>query len=337
MILVNAIFVQISVQKSYISKINKVSHIDEEKIMAKLIKKMTGNFTLVSNEIFSDPRLSYRDVGIYCNMLSFPGDWDFTIVNLAKIHSDKKDAVSSSVSRLMEIGYVSRSKSQIRNKSGRFALYEYTIYQCPTDNPAFIPWSEKEEKKLKKKDTKIYKKNRKKSKKPLNKGVSPKTDLPASVKPTSDKPTSGNPQSINTISTKTFSTNTEEEDNIPHACVKVDLKAAKHKVIGYYIRHALDKSYPGAKDDINAATASMLKAMEHISDDAVIDNINNASSEDMEELLSQIYNLIFSKVFEGKPVVRVFNKEKYIETMISNWFSYSQGKNMWERIVMFNE
>ena len=36
--------------------------------MAKLKKVWANKFTQVSNEVFDDPRLSYKDIGVYCNM-----------------------------------------------------------------------------------------------------------------------------------------------------------------------------------------------------------------------------------------------------------------------------
>ena len=51
--------------------------------MAKLKKVWSGKFIMISNEIFGDWRLSYKEVGLYCNMMKFPDDWDFSIRNLA--------------------------------------------------------------------------------------------------------------------------------------------------------------------------------------------------------------------------------------------------------------
>ena len=59
--------------------------------MAKLKKVWSGKFTMISNEIFDDWRLSYKEIGLYCNMMKFPDDWDFSIRNLAARHREKRD------------------------------------------------------------------------------------------------------------------------------------------------------------------------------------------------------------------------------------------------------
>jgi hypothetical protein len=63
--------------------------------MAKLKKVWSGKFTMISNEIFEDWRLSYKEIGLYCNMMKFPDDWDFSIRNLAARHREKRDAVKT--------------------------------------------------------------------------------------------------------------------------------------------------------------------------------------------------------------------------------------------------
>ena len=99
--------------------------------MAKLKKVWSGKFTMISNEIFEDWRLSYKEIGLYCNMMKFPDDWDFSIRNLADRHKEKRDAVKTGIDHLLEIGYISREERQNRREKGRFGSFDYVIYEDP--------------------------------------------------------------------------------------------------------------------------------------------------------------------------------------------------------------
>ena len=109
--------------------------------MAKVKKVRSGQFTMIGNLIFDDYRLSYKEIGIYCNMMKFPDDWDFSIRYLADCHTDKRDSVRSGIEKLIELGYISRKEKQSRGEKGLFGKYDYLIYEDPRDNPLYIPCS----------------------------------------------------------------------------------------------------------------------------------------------------------------------------------------------------
>ena len=116
--------------------------------MAKLKKVWSGKFTIISNEIFEDWRLSYKEIGLYCNMMKFPDDWDFSIRNLAARHREKRDAVKTGLDKLLEYGYISREEQQARKDKGRFGSYYYVIYEDPHDNKNFIPCPPRDDEEL---------------------------------------------------------------------------------------------------------------------------------------------------------------------------------------------
>ena len=99
--------------------------------MAKLKKVWSGKFTMISNEIFEDWRLSYKEIGLYCNMMKFPDDWDFSIRNLADRHREKRDAVKTGIDHLLQYGYISREERQSHREKGRFGSFDYIIYEDP--------------------------------------------------------------------------------------------------------------------------------------------------------------------------------------------------------------
>ena len=101
--------------------------------MSKLKKVRSGKFTQISNIVFEDSRLSYKEIGRYCNMMKFPDDWEFSVRYLAECHQDKKAAVKTGIDKLLEYGYISRDGSQNRDEKGYFGTYDYVIYEDPFD------------------------------------------------------------------------------------------------------------------------------------------------------------------------------------------------------------
>ena len=105
--------------------------------MAKLIKAYKDNFTIVDNDIFKDQRLSYKELGLLCQMLSLPNNWNCTVAGLAAIHKDGIDSIKSGIKKLEQLGYLTRKRS--RDDAGLYTGNDYLIYQNPKDNPDFNP------------------------------------------------------------------------------------------------------------------------------------------------------------------------------------------------------
>ena len=84
-----------------------------------ILKNRTqNNFTIVSNHMFHDKRLSMRDRGVLCMLCSLPDGWEFSIAGLSAISLDGKDAIRSSLQNLESCGYLKRT--QLRGEKGRF-------------------------------------------------------------------------------------------------------------------------------------------------------------------------------------------------------------------------
>lgn len=145
--------------------------------MAKLIKAYKDSFTIVDNEIFKDQRLSYKELGLLCQMLSLPNNWNFSVAGLAVIHKDGTDSIKAGVKKLEEYGYLTRKRS--RDESGLYTGNDYLIYQNPSDNPGFHPLVENP---------------------PVE---NPPVDKPSVENPSEDNPPAENPMQY---STKEFST-----------------------------------------------------------------------------------------------------------------------------------
>lgn len=102
--------------------------------MAKVTVKKEQNFTVISNDIFKDTRLSFKAKGLLTTMLSCPPNWNYTIEGLSKISKDGKASIRTALAELEECGYLERK--QLRNEKGAFVDLEYIVYENPkTDLP----------------------------------------------------------------------------------------------------------------------------------------------------------------------------------------------------------
>ena len=94
-----------------------------------LKNKIDGKFIVVSRNILKDKRLKLVDRGLLVTLLSLPDKWNFSIRGLAVILPDGRDAIRASLSRLEQMGYLTRS--QERSKSGRFGEIYVEVHQIP--------------------------------------------------------------------------------------------------------------------------------------------------------------------------------------------------------------
>ena len=162
--------------------------------MAKLIKAYKDNFTIVDNDIFMDKRLSYKDLGLLCQLLSLPDNWNFNVPGLSSLHTDGKASVMAGLENLEKYGYLTRK--QARSEGGYYAGYDYYIYQDPKQNKDYSPSGEIP---LTVEDQR-YTENRKTDNRITDKR---KTD-----KPSTDYPSAENPPTVNRITDNQSQLNT---------------------------------------------------------------------------------------------------------------------------------
>ena len=132
------------------------------------IKREDG-FTVLPNGLLRDPRLSLKTKGLFCMMLSFPGDWSYSIGGLVAVCGAGKDAIRGALRELETAGYLDRERSH--DEGGRFAGSVYTLREVSS-----IPLAEN----------------------PTMEEDAPMSDFPTSEKPTSENPTLQNKDNINT-------------------------------------------------------------------------------------------------------------------------------------------
>ena len=100
--------------------------------MAVFRVERTHNYTVMSNYHLRDKNLSLKAKGLLSQMLSLPEDWDYTLVGLARINAEGKDAIRAAVVELEKAGYVQRR--QTTDKAGKFGANEYIIREYPVSH-----------------------------------------------------------------------------------------------------------------------------------------------------------------------------------------------------------
>jgi len=89
------------------------------------------NYTVISNIILRDKRLSLKAKGLMVTILGLPDNWDFTIAGISTILKEGRESIANAVSELIEYGYCTRTNA--RAESGHYLGYDYTFHETPLD------------------------------------------------------------------------------------------------------------------------------------------------------------------------------------------------------------
>jgi hypothetical protein len=87
------------------------------------------NYTIISNDVLRDKRLSLKAKGLLITVLGLPDTWDFSIQGISTILKEGRDSVTAAISELIEFGYCSRTEE--RDSDGTFIGTDYTFYEAP--------------------------------------------------------------------------------------------------------------------------------------------------------------------------------------------------------------
>ena len=86
------------------------------------------DYTTICNRIFKDRRLSLKAKGLLAMLLSFSDSWNLSIKGLIAILKEGRTSIRSTMSELIEFGYVERQ--QIR-KDNKFIGVDYIVFESP--------------------------------------------------------------------------------------------------------------------------------------------------------------------------------------------------------------
>ena len=97
--------------------------------MSKLIKRLSGDFTIISNKVFRNKKLGVTDRGTLCTLLSLPDNWNFSIRGLAAILPDGVTKIENSLNRLEHDHHYLKRVRVFEN--GRIVDWDYIISDEP--------------------------------------------------------------------------------------------------------------------------------------------------------------------------------------------------------------
>lgn len=94
--------------------------------MSRLNKHMTDDFTIIGDEILQDNSISLQAKGLIAQLFSYPDDWNFSIVKIAKDCKDSWHSIAETLEELESAGYLKRNL--YRNEFGIVTDIQYEIY-----------------------------------------------------------------------------------------------------------------------------------------------------------------------------------------------------------------
>lgn len=105
--------------------------------MAKFKIHKTKDYTTMSNTHFREKEMSLKAKGLLSLMLSLPEEWDYSEIGLSKLSKDGVGSTAKALDELETFGYLRRT--QCKETDGKFAGYEYDIFETPQIN---LPYTE---------------------------------------------------------------------------------------------------------------------------------------------------------------------------------------------------
>ena len=92
--------------------------------------RLESNFSVISNSVIRDNRLSYRARGVLLEILSRPDNWRVSGDSLARSGKEGRDAILTALKELRECGYIRTVTNRLPN--GTFETINY-VYDSPQD------------------------------------------------------------------------------------------------------------------------------------------------------------------------------------------------------------
>ena len=92
--------------------------------------RLESNFSVISNSVIRDNRLSYRARGVLLEILSRPDNWRVSGDSLARSGKEGRDAILTALKELRDCGYIRTVTNRLPN--GTFETINY-VYDSPQD------------------------------------------------------------------------------------------------------------------------------------------------------------------------------------------------------------
>lgn len=92
----------------------------------------SDNYTVLSNAMLRDERLSYESRGLLSELLTRPDDWEISVINIARSGPAGRDKVYRMMRELEDAGYAKRDAD--RRNNGSYLKHKYMV----SDNPKLL-------------------------------------------------------------------------------------------------------------------------------------------------------------------------------------------------------
>jgi hypothetical protein len=102
-------------------------------------KKKESNYVVLDKHCLQNTSLSWAAKGLHSYLMGLPDDWKVTVSDLKNRSKDGRDATSSAMHSLIQAGYVVRESEH--DKAGRFAGYNYYVFETPEQASEFLSTS----------------------------------------------------------------------------------------------------------------------------------------------------------------------------------------------------
>lgn len=97
------------------------------------------DFTVVSNSIIKNKKLSFKAKGLFVQIISLSEGWRFSVAGLAKLSSEGERSIKSGLVELIKAGYIKWDR--VRSSDGLYSVTVTTMY--PDSQPqAVLPHGE---------------------------------------------------------------------------------------------------------------------------------------------------------------------------------------------------
>lgn len=98
----------------------------EKNLIIRKAKK--NNFSIISNSVMQDVKLSWKAKGLLCYLLHLPDDWRINTKHLEKQATDGRHSLKVGLIELQKAGYLTHEN--LREK-GKFIGHVWTVYEEP--------------------------------------------------------------------------------------------------------------------------------------------------------------------------------------------------------------
>lgn len=109
--------------------------------MATIRIEKSKNFSIVSNELLRDKRLSLRTRGLLVFCLSLADTWEYSVKGLSSATGESEGKISLCLKELEKYGYLTRER--VRNEKGQLEGTVYTLWEQPQNHNEKKPIVEK--------------------------------------------------------------------------------------------------------------------------------------------------------------------------------------------------